>query len=79
MSKTERKNGSKVERALVDMTNDEDEWAMLYWFSPAMIAGRAGVSKPTAIKYLKMLEVAGIVVKARLGKFTFYRLERWEN
>jgi len=59
MSKTVRKNGSKIEQALrAAKENWEGRW---FCFTVGEAAKIADVSKPTAQKYLNMLAEAKII------------------
>lgn len=57
MSNTMKRNGSRIEAAAVEVAKSSRD------FTVGQVARQAGVSKPTARKYLDILSAAGVLCK----------------
>jgi len=75
MSKTELKNGQKVEEAVIDKLNIPEGGRPKCWsVTVGQVAKAAGVSKPTARKYLNCMVEHGLLQTYRINAADWYQV-----
>lgn len=80
MSRTQFNNASKIWNALVWLsTPGEDMWYERQWWGVGEIAKKAGMSRPTAKKYMEMALKEGRVMYVEFNGRQEYRIVRAED
>jgi len=80
MSQTQFRNAEKIWEALTFLVAETEGFGWKgIWFSAGQVARRAGMSYPTARKYLEMAYEQGAVMRYKTDIRTEYRPINWKE